>query len=182
MRRDRNPAICLPKKTRSGYALALVALACTCGGRSTSPGDVAGKGGTLGGSASGATGGAAGAKIGQGGFGAVIQAGGRGGESGAESGAAGETAGECDVYTLFIVINTRGPLGGSCWEASPMLGPGEQLSRRRGAVVIDDDGRVIDNTGLMGEVKQRWLDDLADERWPCLAGRTIGYECAEGSG
>ena len=37
---------------------------------------------------------------------------------------------------------------------------------------------MIDNAGLlMDDDKQQWLDDLADQRWPCLAGRIIGYKC-----
>jgi len=26
--------------------------------------------------------------------------------------------------------------------------------------------------------KQRWLDEMADQLWRCLAGQTIGYHCA----
>jgi hypothetical protein len=58
-----------------------------------------------------------------------------------------------------------------------MLGPDERLGSLRGAVVLDDEGRVVDVTGLTDERKKRWLDDLADQRWPCLAGQTIGYAC-----
>jgi hypothetical protein len=46
-----------------------------------------------------------------------------------------------------------------------------------GEVVLDADGRVIDNTRLFGADKQSWLDSLANERWPCLAGQTIPYYC-----
>jgi hypothetical protein len=48
-----------------------------------------------------------------------------------------------------------------------------------GEVVLDADGRVIDNTGLYGEAKQSWLSSLANDRWPCLAGQTIPYYCAK---
>jgi hypothetical protein len=58
-----------------------------------------------------------------------------------------------------------------------MLDPDEQRGARRGAVVIDDEGRIVDVTGREGHAKQRWLDELADQRWPCLASQTIGYDC-----
>jgi hypothetical protein len=48
-----------------------------------------------------------------------------------------------------------------------------------GEVVLDADGRVIDNTRLYGEAKQTWLSSLANDRWPCLAGQTIPYYCAK---
>ena len=47
----------------------------------------------------------------------------------------------------------------------------------RGYVVLDDTGRVVDNSGLVGEDKQAWLDGLSNQRWPCLAGYTIVYSC-----
>lgn len=92
------------------------------------------------------------------------------------AGSAGD-ASVCDASTLWAAINSQ--VIGACEEASPMLGPGESLSRRRGAVVLNDEGRVIDNTGLSGD-KQQWLDQLGAQRWPCLAGQTIGYKCTVG--
>jgi hypothetical protein len=95
-----------------------------------------------------------------------------GGGSGGASADAGST---CDVDALWTAITVQ--VIGECHEASAMLGPEERLSRRRGAVVIDDEGRAIDNTGLTGDTKQEWLDRLAGQRWPCLAGQSIGYQC-----
>ena len=51
---------------------------------------------------------------------------------------------------------------------------------RSGAIVLDDQGRVIDNTEISYQgfaSKQAWLDSLAHDRWPCLAGQTIPYWC-----
>jgi hypothetical protein len=48
-----------------------------------------------------------------------------------------------------------------------------------GYVVLDGDGRVIDNTifGSSYSMKQTWLDSLAGYRWPCLAGERITFDC-----
>jgi hypothetical protein len=98
--------------------------------------------------------------------------------AGSQAGAGGDLGDTCDVTALWTAI--VGQTGGvtACWEASPMLEPGEELGPLRGAVVIDDEGRVVDLTGRTGERKQQFLDKVADKRWPCLAGQTIGYECA----
>lgn len=174
-----------------------VTLCFACGGKSASHGasQVSGTGGTepaaggSGASEAGAgarseggttqqAGGAAGAPLAEGGMAAVIQPGGRGGAGGPEGGAAGGASVTCSVNSLLnaIEIPLQQPIA-TCAEASPTLGPNESLSRRRGAVVIDDDGRVVDITGVSGDTKQEWLDNLADQRWPCLAGRTVGYSC-----
>jgi hypothetical protein len=170
-------------------------LCLACGGKSASHGasQASGTGGT--GPAAGTSGateagarseggtaqqgaGAAGTSSAEGGTGALIQSGGHGGAGGPEGGAAGDAAVTCSVNSLLnaIEIPLQQPIA-TCVEASPTLGPNESLSRRRGAVVIDDDGRVVDITGVIGDTKQEWLDNLADQRWPCLAGRTIGYIC-----
>ncbi len=48
-----------------------------------------------------------------------------------------------------------------------------------GYIVLDGDGRVIDNTifGVADSLKQAWLDSLAGYRWPCLAGERIPFAC-----
>jgi hypothetical protein len=48
-----------------------------------------------------------------------------------------------------------------------------------GYVVLDGEGRVIDNTifGSADSRRQAWLDSLADYRWPCLAGERIPFAC-----
>ena len=106
--------------------------------------------------------------------GSVIELGGNGGS---ETSAGGAAEDACDISALWIAISFQAGVT-ACYEASPMLEPDEHLSAIRGAVVIDDEGRVVDNTGLrIEENKQHWLDDLANQRWPCLAGQTIGYQC-----
>ncbi len=92
------------------------------------------------------------------------------------SGAGGKD-GDCDPATLWRALGTAGGFL-VCREASPHLDPTEKPGPGRGAVVLDADGRVIDNTGLEGAAKQAWLDDLAAQRWPCLAGETLGYSCS----
>jgi len=101
------------------------------------------------------------------------------GSTGSEAGSGGESGDDaCDVAALWTAINTQAGVT-ACWEASAMLDPDEEPGPLRGSVVIDDEGHVVDNTGLrVPENKQRWLEQWGDHRWPCLAGQTIGYECA----
>ncbi len=84
----------------------------------------------------------------------------------------------CDDSTLWLEIN-EGSVGGlgECHAASATLAPDEHLGPTRGVVVIDADGRVVDNTGLTGSRKNDWLAQLMDQRWICLAGQSIGYKC-----
>ena len=93
-------------------------------------------------------------------------------------GAGGDEGDACGVAALLEAVTRQ--VGGvtACWKASAMLDPDEKLGALRGAVVIDDEGRIVDITGREGDAKQRWLDEMADQRWPCLAGQTIGYACA----
>ncbi len=128
----------------------------------------AGRGAGTGGSGTQESGGAAGS-VAQGGVG------GRPPPLGGFSGAAGDAGATCSADAIWAAVRMQ--VIGECHEASAMLAPGEQPSRRRGAVVIDDEGRVVDNTGLSGDAKQQWLDRFAEQRFPCLAGQSIGYEC-----
>lgn len=99
--------------------------------------------------------------------------------AGAPGAAGADAAGDCEGQgwsSLWDAIRAASVGLGQCFilDPPPM---GDSMDRRYGAVVIDEDGRVIDNTGLTGTEKQEWLDSLADQRWSCLAGRTIGYHC-----
>jgi hypothetical protein len=92
---------------------------------------------------------------------------------------AGAGAGEgprstCDLEALWraILVGTVGI--GECQAKAP---PPSGDYFGQGAVVIDHEGRVIDNTGIKGDEKQKWLDSLGGMRWPCLADQTIGYIC-----
>ncbi len=134
-------------------------------------GGLAGAGPGSGGGGAQETGGATGAAAAQGGFAALIEVGG-GATGGSESGVGGD-AGTCGVNALMRAIETPALL--SCHEVTPTSDP--LPGWRRGAIVIDDDGRIVDNTRIRDDEKQQWLDSFADQRFPCLAGQTITYEC-----
>lgn len=58
--------------------------------------------------------------------------------------------------------------------------PATTTTSGSGEIVLDNEGRVIDNTetNYRGfSSKQAWLDSLVNDRWPCLAGQTIPYRC-----
>jgi hypothetical protein len=86
--------------------------------------------------------------------------------------------GSCDGAALTIAI-INGAVGGlgNCTYLPANDGSG-QVGRLRGAVVLDGEGRVVDNTGLTGASKQAWLDALANQRWSCYAGQTLQYLCS----
>lgn len=51
-----------------------------------------------------------------------------------------------------------------------------------GFVVFNDTGRIVDDTaysaGRLGPItKEQWLSDVAQYRWPCLAGTRLAYDC-----
>jgi len=51
-----------------------------------------------------------------------------------------------------------------------------------GAVTLDAFGAVVANTGpVLESTEGAWIDEMADQRWPCLAGQTIEYCCDSGS-
>jgi len=49
-----------------------------------------------------------------------------------------------------------------------------------GEVSIDASGTVTANTGLSEADEEAWIDEMAGQRWPCLAGQTIEYCCDGG--
>jgi hypothetical protein len=72
--------------------------------------------------------------------------------------------------------------------SSAILTLGDHLCERSlkpdtGHIVLDGEGRVIDNTifAPAESSKQAWLDSLADYRWPCLAGESIPFTCVWGT-
>jgi hypothetical protein len=99
------------------------------------------------------------------------------GMSSGGAGVGGDAESSCQPEVLWVAV-VDGALGGlgSC-DSTSVPGAAEKIGRLRGAVVLDSDGRVIDNTGLSGTEKQTWLDKLGNQRWLCLAGQTIGYTC-----
>jgi hypothetical protein len=165
-----------------------------CGGKSdslTSSGGSAQSGG-LGGSAGGGDAGSPAMRGGSGGTitnggevtsGATATSGGTvGGGISVTSGGLRSTGGDagaggaddsCDPVALWQAI-VRASVGfGTCEEAEVPTSP----DRLRGAIVIDNAGRVVDNTGLSGDEKEAWLAMLSSRRWLCLADRSLGYKC-----
>jgi hypothetical protein len=55
---------------------------------------------------------------------------------------------------------------------------GGAVDRLHASVVVDHEGRIVDNTGVTPDEVQDWLETVVrDQRWPCLADQTIGYQC-----
>jgi hypothetical protein len=110
--------------------------------------------------------------VGGGGFGGSAAA--------ALAGASGAAGNPCDLAAFYDAIVRGAGVFAQC--SYPDSDPaGDAAYPVHGTIVIDDNGRVIDNTFLTGTAKQEWLDGLANERWVCLAGQSIGYHC-EGHG
>jgi hypothetical protein len=149
-------------------------------------------GNTTGTDAGSAGGGSAGGAVGSGGVFKDASVGGSSGDAMAPSRDAGTTtetadaAGEalqdasCDVRLLWDAI-TRGARGGYtvCEPYVPDAGMGWCVLANAGYIVVDGDGRVVDNTSLSDEAKQLWLDGLSTMRWPCLSGQTLQFMCFE---
>lgn len=187
------PARSRATRQRHCWGTATLLLLFSCGGQSVSaPASTAGSGSepasggsatsdggapSASGAASGGTGLAVGGDPSDGGSCIMLGGGGKSGTAGAADLGAGAPNMSCDSGLLMTAI-LRGSLGGlgTC-QFAPPPGDGEKLGRTRGAVVVDSEGRVIDNTGLNPTAKQEWLDELMDQRWPCLAGQTLGYKC-----
>jgi hypothetical protein len=104
--------------------------------------------------------------------------GGFGGSAASDVAGAGgsDATNTCNLDVLWTAIDSGSVGRVQCTIQDPPY-TGEAVNPLDGAVVFDHEGRVIDNTGLTGEDKQYWLDDLANERWLCLADQTIGYKC-----
>jgi hypothetical protein len=47
-----------------------------------------------------------------------------------------------------------------------------------GNLIFDSQGQLLDDTGDTAAGKQAWLDSLASQRWPCVAGQTVLYQCS----
>jgi hypothetical protein len=47
-----------------------------------------------------------------------------------------------------------------------------------GEIVFDEEGRIIDNTWLTDErTRQDWFSEMANHRWPCMAGQVLAFTC-----
>ena len=82
----------------------------------------------------------------------------------------------CDVAGLWRAISEAARVIGYCF-LTPAGNDGSVIITAWGEVIIDSEGRVIDNTRLSSASKQAWLSSLADYRWPCLAGQSLQYSC-----
>ena len=158
---------------RAGWAVFLASLLpLGCGGRSQNAANHAAEGG--------ASHAAEGGASHEGGAGSIFIPGTGGRHDIIISPAAGDAGASdvCDENTLWVEI-TLGAVGGLGYcVPAPIPTPDEHIGMTRGAVILNEDGVVIDNTGLDPQRKKRWLDGLSNKRWTCLAGQTIGYKCS----
>lgn len=93
---------------------------------------------------------------------------------------AGESMPSCGETDLWNAIGRGAQIGaGNCQVSVPDYEPRVGIIRAVGYVVFDGDGRVVDNTALIGAGKQAWLDGLSPLRFPCRAGQTVQYMCIE---
>jgi len=81
----------------------------------------------------------------------------------------------CDVSTLRYAAERAA--AGACYVQESSIGATE-------AVVIDCEGRAVEilrlpeQTPLLeGDARQAWLDSVANDRWPCLAGQSVQFMC-----
>jgi hypothetical protein len=85
----------------------------------------------------------------------------------------------CDLNSLWGLLSRRlEPIA-----LGPQCVPVEKGGRY---LVFDDSGRIVDDTGFCctgsdGPDKETWLNEVADLRWPCLAGQNVPYTCSIGS-
>ena len=87
--------------------------------------------------------------------------------------------GMCDTSELWYALahGCRTGGGGGCLRFVPEFDVGWGIITCVGYVVIDGDGRVVDNDWLTGAAKQAWLDGLATVRFPCLSAESLQYMC-----
>lgn len=157
--------------------LVMLVVLAGCGGRGTvrdgaASGGEMSQGGSGPGGAEGSTGGVSGGGRGGAGGDASVTSQTMGADLPREAGVAGDVqqVPPCDVWFLARAVAESTGTIGSCFE-TPDGG------RVHVTVVLDGEGRVIDNSRLQDSDKQKWLDSLADQRWPCLANQTISFTC-----
>lgn len=155
----------------------------TGGGQAAAAGAGSGQGGIRADVTPGASGGSGGTQVAQGTGGTTSSMTAPGGDAGVASTDDASRAtrdGACQTGVLWDAISRGAGVIGYCNPVA-ILDNGSLIwgdaGSFRGYVVIDDTGRVVDNSGLVGEDKQAWLDGVSNQRWPCLAGYTIVYDC-----
>ena len=162
---------------RRAVAVLGVAAVVGCGettadsGTTTSTGDASSSGGARDGSDAAVRGGSAGdGQVSSGAGGAPS------GRQGAEGGAAGG-GDDCNEFWLWYTVTEAAVLRlGEC-------GPSAELcngSAAWGVVVFDREGRATDITGVETAREEEWIQEVAGERWPCLADQTVEYCCLPG--
>jgi hypothetical protein len=79
-----------------------------------------------------------------------------------------------DPGSLYEAIVLIGVVSGSCTFLAPEMSIDAPM---RGAVVLDDEGRIAEVLG--GGAGNPELVDLFldDPRWPCYAGQTFKFQC-----
>lgn len=88
----------------------------------------------------------------------------------------------CDLYKASVSVSEgTEPLGLSC-----SLSTQSDFDANY-AVVVDGEGRFVEllrmpagTPALTGSARQAWLDSVANDRWPCLAGQTVFFSCQIG--
>jgi len=92
------------------------------------------------------------------------------------SGQAGGATEECNEYSLwYAVTRSVGYALGWCDDGTCLL---PHTTHVVGEVTLDATGAVVANTGpVLESTEGAWIDEMADQRWPCLAGQTIEYCC-----
>jgi hypothetical protein len=79
----------------------------------------------------------------------------------------------CDQTPFWdAVTRIYGGVLSFCWVV------GDDAGGTWGTILIDSQGQVVDITGLPETYRQKWLDSLAGQTWPCLANQTYQYSCS----
>jgi len=127
----------------------------------------------------GASQGEGGGLVGVGGFPVIVGQGGTYAGVGGMAGQAGGATEECNEYSLWYAgTRSVGYARGWCVDGMCLLPHTTQVV---GAVTLDATGAVVANTGpVLESTEGAWIDEMADQRWPCLAGQTIEYCCDRG--
>ena len=157
------------------HLLLLVAvMAAGCGGSVSgdSGGSSAAPGGGSGGSDT-ATGGLAGGGQTSAGAGGS-SSGGQGAESG---GAGGGSHDDCNQSYLWYTVTEAAVSLGVC--SSSHCDSGGPVW---GVVGFDSEGQATEITGLQPGREGDWMQEVAGERWPCLADTTVEYCCGPDGG
>jgi len=127
----------------------------------------------------GASQGEGGMLVGVGGFPVIVGQGGTYAGVGGMAGQAGGATEECNEYGLWHAVTMSvGYALGWCDGGMCLL---SYTTPVVGAVTLDATGAVVGNTGpVLESTEGAWIDEMADQRWPCLAGQTIEYCCDPG--